>query len=267
MTSEELMAKLRARYVDKRYAGPPWAFLEGVRDRAGQNAGRTADAIAVGLWPSRGLEIVGFELKVSRSDWLRELRNPAKAEAFGHLVDRWWIVVSSDSIVAQGELPPTWGLMVMRKKLEVVRQAPTLPAMDPADGPFTARGREFLAAMLRTATYQAAVTPEEIVTAVSAERKHQREMARLERESDQAQLTELRQRVATFEREAGVHLGSGRWYGEHDAATVGKAVKLVLDGEATTQRLKRRLEHLADEADRVAAEARRAAGGESEDLF
>jgi len=30
------------------------------------------------LWPSGGLEIHGHEVKVSRSDWLRELKEPEK---------------------------------------------------------------------------------------------------------------------------------------------------------------------------------------------
>jgi hypothetical protein len=40
-----------------------------------------ADAIARHLWPSQGLELIGFELKVSRSDWLREIKDPYKCES------------------------------------------------------------------------------------------------------------------------------------------------------------------------------------------
>ena len=34
--------------------------------------GRYADAIAMNLWPSRGLAVHGFEIKISRGDWQRE---------------------------------------------------------------------------------------------------------------------------------------------------------------------------------------------------
>lgn len=56
------------------------AFLAQVRNAAGFDANRTFDAVTVGLWPSRGLPVDVWEIKVSRSDWLNELRKPAKAE-------------------------------------------------------------------------------------------------------------------------------------------------------------------------------------------
>lgn len=72
--------------------------------------GRRCDLIRVGMWRSRGTGIDGHEIKVSRSDWLRELDDPAKAEAWWPYVSRWW-VVAPPGIVADGELPDGWGLM------------------------------------------------------------------------------------------------------------------------------------------------------------
>ena len=56
-----------------RYAPPAYAFFEEVRAQTGYAAGGSADGLALSLWPSRGIELHGFEVKVSRSDWLREL--------------------------------------------------------------------------------------------------------------------------------------------------------------------------------------------------
>ena len=75
-----------------RYAAPEWAILFEVADRTGTGASRRVDAVAMNFYPSRGLEVHGFEIKVSRSDWRRELVDPAKAEANFGACDRRWLV-------------------------------------------------------------------------------------------------------------------------------------------------------------------------------
>jgi len=90
--------------------GGEWAFMAQVRNAAGFNATRTLDALALHLWPSRGLALHGFEIKVSRPDWLREVKDPAKAEDACRLVEFFWIVAPK-GVVKKGELPPTWGLI------------------------------------------------------------------------------------------------------------------------------------------------------------
>lgn len=110
------------------------AFLAQVRNAAGFDANRTFDAVTVGLWPSRGLPVDVWEIKVSRSDWLNELRKPAKAEDACKIADRFWIVAPK-GCVKDGELPPTWGLLEVHGdgtdakpwKLKVKHQAPWLP--------------------------------------------------------------------------------------------------------------------------------------------
>jgi hypothetical protein len=112
-----------------RYAAPAWAFLRQVRNQTGFRGGRirTADAIAMSLYPSRGHELHGFEIKVSRSDWQRELAAPDKAESICKHCDRWWVVVDRAEIVQPGELPPTWGLMLAGgEKTRVLTEAPKL---------------------------------------------------------------------------------------------------------------------------------------------
>ncbi len=60
------------------------------------------------LYPSRGLEINGFEVKGSRQDWIKELKSPEKSAPVQRFCDRWWIVAPA-GIIQPGELPPTWG--------------------------------------------------------------------------------------------------------------------------------------------------------------
>jgi len=148
----------------KRYAPPAWSFMEEVGNAAGHAKSRSADAIAMSVWPSRGLELHGFEIKVSRKDWLTELKNPAKADPIAAYCDRWWIVVDSDTIVRDGELPRTWGLLVLRNgTLVTVREAEKRKpkVMD----------RSFLAVLLRKATeYRETMVPREEVNAMVAEK-------------------------------------------------------------------------------------------------
>ena len=74
--AQRLRALLRRKYPADQYA-----MLYEVRDAAGFSAKRSADVMLIGLWPSRGNMVEGMEVKISRSDWLRDLKKPEKAEA------------------------------------------------------------------------------------------------------------------------------------------------------------------------------------------
>lgn len=60
----------------------------------------------------------GFEIKVSRSDWLSEHRTQGKKSApWRSYCNYWWIVVPRRDIVKPEELPAGWGLLVGTKRL------------------------------------------------------------------------------------------------------------------------------------------------------
>lgn len=106
--------------------GPRFIVAEHVRNQAGFGGSaasealgrtprlRTIDAVAIDLWPSTGNAIHGFEVKVSRSDWLTELKDTTKSGAFRPFLDYFWLVAPSADIV-RGDLPDGWGLMVLGK--------------------------------------------------------------------------------------------------------------------------------------------------------
>ena len=127
-TTDEVREILR-----RRYASPEWAFLEEVRNQTGyqKKVERYADGVAVNLWPSRGLEVLGFEIKARRGDWVKELKDPSKSVEIQQYCDRWWVVAGGRNIVQPGELPPTWGLMVVhgnggKRRLVCTQEAPKL---------------------------------------------------------------------------------------------------------------------------------------------
>jgi len=126
-----------------RYCKPEWAIFFEVSNGTGFRGHRYADAVAMNLYPSRGLEIHGFEIKTYRSDWLKELKNPDKAEPIFKYCDKWWIVAEK-GIVKPGELPSTWGLIEHNNgKLRQDTDAPRLKPI-PLD-------KTFAAALLRRA--------------------------------------------------------------------------------------------------------------------
>lgn len=132
MTTRDLRDALRRHYcgtTDIADRGPadstaPELLVEEV---AAPGTNRRCDLLRLGIWPSRGHNIVVHELKVSRSDWLRELDDPAKAEAWWPYCHEFWIV-APHGIVDVNELPDGWGLMVppvnaRSRRFRVVRPA------------------------------------------------------------------------------------------------------------------------------------------------
>ena len=135
--SDDIAAAMRVRY-----AQPEWSVFFEVRDSTGFAGKRSADAVAMNCYPSRGLEIHGFEFKVSRGDWLSELRNPEKSAAVQQYCDRWFVVAPT-GVVQNGERPATWGEIEYQggTRLRLVADAPKLEAQP--------LPRAFIASLLR----------------------------------------------------------------------------------------------------------------------
>jgi len=211
VTTDEVMKLLAVKY-----GAPAWAFLPQVRNATGwAREPRTADALAMGLWPSRGMELNGFEVKVTRGDWLRELRDPAKADEIFQFCDRWWVVAADKKIVLPGELPPTWGLLVPRNGgLGAETEAPRLTP-SPLDKPF-------LAAILRK-TVEVCVPKDEVDSKIEAARQNERERLGHEVERAQRELADYRKEVGRFESESGVKIVDAWSWGN-----IGRAVKDVI---------------------------------------
>lgn len=207
--------------LQERYCAPQYAFLPQVPDATGFQKRRTADAVAMGLWPSRGLELIGFEIKCSRGDWIRELRDPEKSDEIMAYFDRWYLVISDRKIVQNGELPPTWGLMLQRGKQTIIEiEAPKLTP--------TTMDRIFFAAIMRRA---ASVNPNTVAIEAAIKRtlaecsKREKERQKHDDDYRNGELERIRKSIEEFEAASGVKIDE--WHGEK----IGEAVRVVLDGK------------------------------------
>ena len=254
LSEDALLARLAARYAAPAWAF--WAFLSKVRNATGWAiTTRTADAVAMSLWPSRGIELHGFEIQSRRGDWARELADQAKGEDIGRFCDRWWLVVGDAAIVQPGEVPPTWGLLVPRGDgLAAKVEASPLPAQ-----PLT---KEFLAALLRrVAESQPGKAEIEAEVARRSRTIHDEAHAAADRaaaaavEAVNRDLVALKEVVATFERESGVRLE--RWSG----GNIAEAVRWI---QESGWALKRResLQKLEETAKEIHEAVARALAGE-----
>lgn len=113
-------------HIRRLYPSREYLVLRHIRSGSGNNA-RIADALAIGLWRSRNVQVHGFEMKSSRTSWEQDLRIPAKAEEIAQYCHYWWVVAGNDSMVRESELPEGWGLYaVIEKELRVLVQAKEL---------------------------------------------------------------------------------------------------------------------------------------------
>lgn len=116
-----------------------------------------ADFLVQDTWGNYGPEsgrhpILGFEVKVSRSDYLRELKDLSKSEPFRLVCTEWYVVVSDRAIV-RDDLPDGWGLLVANSRgLMCVQKSAINPTPEPVP-------RGLMAGFLRAVAVQAAVAP------------------------------------------------------------------------------------------------------------
>lgn len=168
MTTERVMldalwARLSAPTTD----GPPRSVMaEHVRyDPAYGHS--IADAISIDTWRDggRGHCLHGYEVKVSRSDYLREVNDETKHLTWAAHCRYWWIVVP-DAKIAFGRdnrpvMPYGWGLLVLRGRwLRQVVAAKRRPQPDPLPDRAVAG---LMRATAQTARYHALTPAERLI--------------------------------------------------------------------------------------------------------
>lgn len=239
--------------LEKRFPSGQYALLQEVSDAAGFGRSRSADGIAMSLWPSRGLGIEGIEIKSFRGDWLRELKAPEKAENIFKYCDRWWLVTTEESVAKLEEIPATWGWMTVKgKQMRTMKEAPQLkPA--PID-------RSFIAAMMKRAT-KGMIPVGSIADKIDEAKKIAKAEAERNRpwelQNAREELKKLQDVVCAFEQASGLMITGWR----PNPKKIGEAVKFIEGGglpHLHDQLL--RLKHSSDHICKAIAEGLAASG-------
>jgi len=198
--SEELIfERLKAQYD-----ALEWVLLPQVRRGTGAEVVRTADAVAMNCWRSRGLVIHGFEFKSRRSDWIRELKAPQKQEqGIYRFCDRWYIVAGHPGLVKLEEVPDPWGFARPEgDKLKIIKKAPKLDP-EPLDRPF-------VASVLRNVRDKAGI-PDSVLRKKYQDgfeegRKRTLVLAKLNEDRFRKELEDVRGLIREFEQESGLRV-------------------------------------------------------------
>lgn len=207
----------------KKFPATEYALMAEVRDAAGFGASRSADFLAMGLWPSRGLDMIGIERKSYRSDWIKELKTPAKAENIYQYCDRWYLLTDNENVAKIEEIPETWGWMHINPdgKLRVFKEAPKLIPI-----PIS---RSFLACVLKRAASKEGWVTEQSINQRLIDAKQK---GLDERDHSNKRVIETYQNlikdVQEFEEATDLKLLNPKW--GVTGKKMGDAVKFILDG-------------------------------------
>jgi len=115
-----------------RHSGLEWATFVELNEGTGSFGGRRIDFFAFNLWPSKKYLKIAYEIKVSRSDFFKELDDPRKREPAERLANECYFATPV-GMVQPDEVPEGWGLIEMIanglriKKRAQQRQVDTLP--------------------------------------------------------------------------------------------------------------------------------------------
>lgn len=235
LTASDLVAAVRARYEP-----PEWHLESEVT-----LAGRRLDVVALNLWAARQWRIVGFEIKVSRGDWLRELDAFQKSEEWCAVVDAFY-VVTPPKLVRDGELPEGWGLLelngsrMMTRRHATTREGRTTIPREIA-ARFIGRAADEARRQDRTAEWQAnEKLRAEIKAKVEEQTARELQDARTAHATTQREYTELLLALGVRPHEWHHHQAAMRVAGIFaNATTTGDSLRRLLDENA------RRLESLA----------------------
>ncbi len=191
--------------------------------------------------------MTAFEFKASRSDWLRELKDPEKADGICQQVHEFYVVAEPD-VVDRGEVPEAWGLIERKKqRLYTVTKAPR-SEVEPPDFYFLAsimrQLHNSISGMRRGYVHEDDIEEKIEERAEKATKSALREQRR---ELDLAK--RLRAEVEEFEAASGVEIANGWNHGK-----IGSAVKFVMrSGSGIPRAIERAKTLLEEQAQKLQA--------------
>lgn len=200
-------------------------------------SGRKIDMLVLSCWKSRAYDIDAVEIKVSLSDWKRELDKPHKADFWWRHSHRFWLAVPKElGPKVCDTLPTGWGLLLADPQRVTVGVQAKRHGAEPMEWPtivgvMRANQGAGMAAIgrARQAGYEAGRQ----VGLRSAVEQSAPAIA-------QRELEQLRAKVEAFAKASGVDLVKDVW-GVKDAAEAGVLYQLARNALAHPDRLDNQL--------------------------
>ena len=231
--------------IRRRYAAPGWAVFEEIPNTTGFEADRRADALALGIWPSHGYVLHGFEIKSSRADWLQELQDPEKGDAFLRYCDHWWLI-AEPKVAIESEIPTSWGWMEVTKTGVRIRK--DAPRLTPEPTP-----RSLMASMLRSV--EKTMVPKSMLDKAYTEmqtdfnRKNNVEAYQRKAAVAEERLESLQATVKQFELQTGIRIDS------YQPEVSIRQARILLDADQAMSTMRLRAQQIARMIDTLAKDA------------
>jgi hypothetical protein len=259
--TRDATADLKLR-VARRFSAPEWfttfEFPIYGAVETDDRKDRQIDALAISRVATRGNEVVGIECKTDRADWLRERSTPLKADAWGRLLDRFY-VAATPGVVHMDELPPLWGFLETTGSGLRERVAAGLTSKWRENGGADPIPRELWIRVLRRTLGGEGIHP--LIAAAYEQGKKEAvasvtEDSKRELRSAQSDLEHLQRRIKEFEKASGLRIE------EWAAGRIGEAVKVVLSTRDLIHHTGYSFKNIRDAVDEL-GEALKAAGWEA----
>lgn len=85
---------------------------------------RMCDVYAVGLWASTDFARYAFEIKVSRSDLMNELKDFSKSSVWHETSNYFYLTIPNIDLVNGLDIPESWGIMLVKNnRVKVIQKA------------------------------------------------------------------------------------------------------------------------------------------------
>jgi len=112
--------------LENRFSGQGWAFFKQFRPMTGWSAVYSCiDAVAVGLW-LKNYKILAFEIKVERSDFLRDVEIFNKKHKYALEISHEFYYVCPWNLIDRSEIPEIAGLMYVDKSFTIKKKKPAV---------------------------------------------------------------------------------------------------------------------------------------------
>lgn len=215
--AEDIYCLLANKYSDTRQ----YSCAREVQEKTGW-AQRRLDFVVVDCFESNNLEIMAFEVKISKSDFRRELEDPTKHNIFFDDIDKYSIVAPDYVLDDMSIIPPKWGVYHVIRNAEGNLELKTVRkplALHDEQQHLRPVGRKFFASLFRAANTQSHVRSVIYKERNELEKKIKHELevkltngGRIVTEYDVKELERLREACGKL----GIHLGYGG-LSEYDA--------------------------------------------------